>query len=86
MSSCYIGTKVSPQFCSSSADVSCSLDRRSVLGCDIQLLDSVPPVYQYTPDNGLGRLAAADYCPHYAVRYVNRDLAAQPLQSFAPSV
>lgn len=66
------GTPVSPHFCSSSADVSCSLDRKSVLGCDIQLLDSVPPVYQYTPDNGLGRLAAADYCPHYAVRYVNR--------------
>mmetsp|Transcript_6307 Transcript_6307/g.14373 ORF Transcript_6307/g.14373 Transcript_6307/m.14373 type:complete len:815 (+) Transcript_6307:34-2478(+) len=66
------GTPVSHLFCSSSADVSCSLDRRSVLGCGIQSASAVPPVYQYTPDNGLGFSASADYCPHYAIRYNNR--------------
>ena len=68
------GTPVSHHFCSSPSELSCSLDRKSVLGCDVQNLDAVPLVYQYTPENGLGRSAPMDYCPHYTIRYSNRTL------------
>lgn len=64
---------VSKVFCSADNQVSCSLDRKAVVTCEIgSAYNSLPAVYSYTSSLRLGGSPEMDYCPHFAIGLSNR--------------